>query len=282
MTNEEAEDKYENLKGYCRVYGKKETYFDEDMLNHTSLVKYMEGLYEAGENSFESSFIRAIAGGKIIGELSEMGEAEEIEIGEIPAMPVCRTTQFHYDIGNGKIDWGYFPYFGLYYYKEGNMEFYLYTGGQKGRIRQGHSHNDILHCELSIGGEDILTDSGIYLYIENEKKSSLRGRRGHFVPDYGTEPRKMTGTWGYEGKEQTTLLQVKKGSIALGYETEEFCHYRRAVMGEGIITITDSSEKEFQINRDKEWYSNGYGKLQRGDGCDKKMDEYRHGALDKV
>lgn len=264
MTNWEAEMKYENLKGYCKIYGEKEEYFDENILNHKSLLEYHKGLYDGGSASFESSMVRAIAQNQLKAVSVKKEVQEEIENGEIPVLPVCKEMQFSYDAGQSEIIWGYYSSFGLYYYKEGNMEFYMYTGGAQGRIRQGHTHNDIMHCELSIGGQDILTDKGTYLYINSDTRTKLRGRLGHFVPDYGVEPRKIVSSFGYEGLEKITILKIKKGEAAICYEAGNIFHCRQVTIGGGRITITDRGKSEFRIgNDDNQWYSNGYGKLQR-------------------
>ena len=264
MSNQDAEEKYENLKGYCRIYGDDEEYFDENILNHRSLIEYGGGLCGQESTSFENSLIKSITGKRTIQRLDEEGRQTEIENGKMPSLPVCKISQYFYETKPSGVDWGYYPCFGIYYYKEGNMEFYLYTGGKQGRIRQGHSHNDIMHCELCIDGKDILVDRGTYLYIDNGKKSQFRGRVGHFVPDYGAEPRKMVDTWGYEGEEHTTILCVKRGEVSIRYNAGTICHYRCVQIGDGKVTITDCSENEFRMEADGTgWYSNGYGKLQR-------------------
>ncbi len=57
-----------------------------------------------------------------------------------------------------------YPYFGLYIYK--TVDFYLAIRcgpiGQNGQ--GGHSHNDQLSIDLSIGGNEVLRDPGTYLY----------------------------------------------------------------------------------------------------------------------
>lgn len=47
-----------------------------------------------------------------------------------------------------------------------------YTGG-------GHAHCDKLHFDLTIGGEDILIDSGRYTYVPNRLRFALKGASAH-------------------------------------------------------------------------------------------------------
>ena len=275
LTNQRAEEIYENLKGYCKVYGREEAFFDENNLDAFSTICFARGMYfdedegKIKERTFEESFIEAIAGEK--GELVPKGYNYKIEQQEDLSEETvyCKVKaaykeekKFTY-LGDEKKEWGYFPDFGLFFVKGNELECYVYTGGRNGRQRQGHSHNDLLHCELSIDGEKKLYDKGTYLYIPNPYTEYFRGYRGHSIPDFGREPRKILRAWVYEGEEHVEITVVSKEKICLHYVSDAVEYWRDVEIGEKEIRICDySNEKFLESNKDQNFYSNGYGKLQ--------------------
>lgn len=161
-------------------------------------------------------------------------------------------------------NWGYYPDFGLYFYREGNLEFFCYSGGNSGRKRTGHSHNDFLHCEISIGGKPVTRDPGTYLYIKNPYTGYFRGRTGHFVPDYGIEPREMAGSWAYGVGDACQVLECGQGCLLLRHSFQDKVHYRKIIIENGALIIYDYGNAEFDNRVDFAfpYYSPGYGKLE--------------------
>lgn len=87
-----------------------------------------------------------------------------------------------------------------------------FTGG-------GHGHSDKLHIDLSLYGEDILTDAGRYTYVPNKARFSLKSARQHNVPTVDgreyTVNQPKSGGWGY----LKTAVSVKEPMI-IGDEYE--------------------------------------------------------------
>lgn len=272
--NFKAETKYINLSGYTNIYGKEGIYFDENILCHDSLIGYFNGLYHCSEikrkEGIEKDLIHAISNQKIKNVTLSHSYQEKIIASIHKNNSWYKKTMklVFKDIQKEEtIRWGYFSDFGLYFYKTDHIDFYMYTGGTNGRIREGHSHNDILHCEFSYDGQDILYDKGSYYYTAlEEKRKIFCGKNAHFVPDYGREPRELIGIFQWIGKEKAKVMQLNQGKILVKYTFGNQVHYREVEMNDEYLFIHDYGKNEFKANSNS-WdiYSNGYGKLMRLD-----------------
>lgn len=247
----------------------------ETSLNHSSFVYYCNGLYTAKtvpkqmfnmeREGIETALIIAISG-KIPQKVDfvlnlQMRKNESVH----RQYPIKKVTQFSFKGGAERPKWGYYPDFGIYFYRQGDLSFFLYTGGAKGRRREGHSHNDILHCEITIDGKNITEDPGTYVYIMPEWRDMMRSREAHFVPDYGVEPRRFTGGWSYSGKEIVSIRELDEGKIMVHYHAADgkIDHERSVEIKNNVVTITDCGMSEFKIYQRKcTLFSSGYGLIE--------------------
>ena len=73
-----------------------------------------------------------------------------------------------------------YPQTGRYLFKSNNI-YLMIIAGPKGQAGNGgHAHNDVLSYVLNIGGEDILIDSGSYVYSANPKiRNQFRSIKSH-------------------------------------------------------------------------------------------------------
>lgn len=269
LLNCEAEDKYKNLQGYCAVYGDGEVFFDENNLNALSTIRFANGLFcdvalaDGDLRNFETSLIEAIAGRKVKSVENIYDYKQKIS-GLSTSIEAGYSKEFNLEFERkGKREWGYFPDFGLFFVKDEALDFYVYTGGQNGRKRNGHSHNDLLHCEVSIDGEDKIFDKGTYVYIQNQHFNYFRGYKAHCVPDFGREPRRIVRAWVYEGEEKVDVLTLEPDRLVAHYVSDCVDYWRCVTIDECGIKICDYSDEEFLNNCNGQGlYSNGYGKLQ--------------------
>lgn len=251
----------------------------ETSLNHRSFIHYCSGLYIAGKtpelnhniepSGMETALISAISGKAPQYVNLDLNLQIQRKKGACRQYPVEKTTQFVFDGGRDKPQWGYYSDFGLYFYRQGDLTLFLYTGGEKGRRREGHSHNDILHCEITIAGKNVTTDPGTYVYILPEQRNRMRSRSVHFVPDYGVEPREFAGGWAYAGKETVSVTELGEGRITVHYVAAngQIGHERSLEINDNVITITDRGMREFEIHEDVcPWFSEGYGVIERERG----------------
>lgn len=86
-----------------------------------------------------------------------------------------------------------YPDFGLYLFRSPR----LYLATRCGPVGQngvgGHAHNDQLHIELTVDGDDWITDPGTYLYTPlPNRRNEYRSTRAHFTPRMeGPEPARL-------------------------------------------------------------------------------------------
>ncbi|AUG49245.1 hypothetical protein BVU17_16865 [Haloarcula taiwanensis] len=73
----------------------------------------------------------------------------------------------------------------------------LVDGGPVGPSHlPGHSHNDLLSILLWVGGQRVLTDTGVYDYASDDRRQYVRGVAGHNTVQVGnTEPIEIGGKY---------------------------------------------------------------------------------------
>lgn len=259
--------KYMNLKDYkCED----ELFWDENILNHSTLVGCMSGIFEdelfKNDMYFEKSFIKALAGHILKAsdktykkpitsavELSELIYQKSMEF-NIPKLQDIKST-FYLDSG-------------IFIYK--SDKFYLAVCatplGQSNH--GGHTHNDKLGYELWIDGHDIARDPGTYLYtpipgIRNE----FRSIKAHNVPiindleqnDWGDG---AIGLFGMFMKCQCFMVDYGENFISLAAEYKGIKIIRKFEIKKDKLIILDMANREFYYSK-FELYSNGYGKLMK-------------------
>ncbi|MFB9812497.1 heparinase II/III family protein [Haloarcula sebkhae] len=84
-----------------------------------------------------------------------------------------------------------------YYWLDTDYGRLLVDGGPVGPSHlPGHSHNDMLSILLWIGGQRVLTDTGVYDYADNERRQYARSVAGHNTVQVGeTEPIEIGGKY---------------------------------------------------------------------------------------
>ena len=84
-----------------------------------------------------------------------------------------------------------------YYWLDTDRGRLLVDGGPVGPSHlPGHSHNDMLSILLWVGGQRVLTDTGVYDYADNERRQDARSVAGHNTVQVGeTEPIEIGGKY---------------------------------------------------------------------------------------
>ena len=138
----------------------------------------------------------------------------------------------------------------------GSIEYlYINHGGYSKRPKDTasfigtHTHNDLLSFELSVGGKDLLVDSGTYLYTSSlAERNSFRATAKHnTVLVDGEEQNYMVDAFAL-GRNVfiQRLTQIDQRSYSGSYTTVKgkMRHQRRFIVLEGKIIITDILEKD--------------------------------------
>ncbi|MDY0289086.1 MAG: alginate lyase family protein [Sphaerochaeta sp.] len=67
-----------------------------------------------------------------------------------------------------------------------------------GPLGSGHGHADLLHVDVSKGGEDILVDSGRFSYVDGPRRRALKAGSSHnTIQVDGEDCFTLTDSWGY-------------------------------------------------------------------------------------
>ena len=267
LSSEQATQKYLNLSGF---EGGDEPFWDENILNHSTLISCMGGIFddEIFKNGFcfERSFIRSL-----VGRTLQAGDktykslvASGVKFGELP-----HRKMMEFKIANlQEIKNIFYPDSGIFIFK--SSKFYLAVcatpPGQKGH--GGHTHNDKLGYELWIEGRDIARDPGTYLYTPlPDRRNEFRSIRAHNVPIIGDLEQNswgegIAGLFGMLAECRCFVADFGENFISLAAEYKGVKIMRKFEIKEDRLVITDTANREFYYSK-FELYSNGYGKLMK-------------------
>ena len=136
---------------------------------------------------------------------------------------------------------------GNYYLRSGWGEGDTVVHFRCGPLGSGHGHADLLHVDVSKGGQDILIDSGRFTYVDSPRRKALKEGRAHnTVQVDGEDCFTLTDSWGYS-KRATPLQKPMsiKGDWAL-CEGAHLGYYpvvvQRSVLllGKDLVVMIDS------------------------------------------
>ncbi|MGQ0663079.1 MAG: alginate lyase family protein [Pseudomonadota bacterium] len=172
------------------------TYWDEDALDHRSLVAAVAGLFgDAAPDRLETAVVRALAGGRTLPPAPPVA-VPRLDLSPPPAAPNL-LARIEIVAPGGSLRDGLalqaFPDFGLYLYRSRRLYLLIRCGAIGQRGRGGHAHNDQLAVELAIDGEDWIVDPGTYVYTPDpEARNRYRSVKAHFAPRLGAaEPARL-------------------------------------------------------------------------------------------
>ena len=267
LSNEQAVRKYLNLSGFG---GGDEPFWDENILNHSTLISCMGGIFddEIFKNGifFERSFTRALAGRALqVGDKTYKSPgASGVKFSEL-----SRRKSMEFKIPNSQgIKNIFYPDSGIFIFKSDN--FYLTICatplGQKGH--GGHTHNDKLGYELWMDGLDIARDPGTYLYTPlPDRRNEFRSVRAHNVPivedlEQNSWREGVAGLFGMLADCRCFVTDFGENFISLAAEYKGVKIMRNFEIKEDRLVITDTVNREFYYSKFG-LYSNGYGKLMK-------------------
>ena len=267
LSNEQAVRKYLNLSGFM---GDNEPFWDENILNHSTLISCMGGIFDdeifKNDMHFERSFTRALAGRTL--EASDKTYRRPIvSVAKFRELPHRKSMEFKIP-NSQEIKNLFYPGSGIFIFK--SSKFYLAICatplGQKGH--GGHTHNDKLGYELWIDGKDIAKDPGTYLYTPlPDRRNEFRSVMAHNVPiasglEQNSWGEGIAGLFGMLAECRCFVADFGENFISLAAEYKGVKIMRKFEIKEDKLEIVDMSNKEFYYSK-FEFYSNGYGKLMK-------------------
>ncbi len=290
ISNHNAQEKYENLKGYLTMYGNGD-FWDENNLNHQTYLSATNGIFEQrifdqSQNlfPFENSLVKSIIsknnqGRKLIFYADFFGQDQTLLNKNHPANLkldeknlvhkqskvfgpyACGDTLFN----NLKIIT--FNEFGLVIVKSDHLFLSIACGTNKNYIHSwGHTHSDKLSIELQVDGVDILLDPGTYIYTPlPNARNAFRAVANHNTLVVNNEEQ----NWWYDGKKglfkmmkqtKCEILNISPHEIKIALQYRQIIQIRQLQIGGTKLVVNDASNKPFVSNWNNLFYSNGYGK----------------------
>lgn len=254
----------------------KETGRTENMLDYSFLMALYDGVFSDhsfGNNSdkfVEHSLIKQLANGK---DFTVYYSKPTSRFSEAVPTTLKFTKEMAIDyapIPNliNEINFYHYADFGLSIFKSPNFYLAISTISNPNMHHSwGHVHNDKLSFELSVNGQEIVTDPGSYCYTSNpELRNQFRSVKAH-------------NTIVVEGKEQNRFLPAKKALFYLDRETRckvlstsqnsitlqvnyyGVIHVRTFVIHEDKVQIIDACNHPFEQHINTKLKSKGYGCL---------------------
>lgn len=282
MTAVQAEEKYENLNGYCDLLPidcKSDiTFWDENHLDHRSFVSATNGLFNCniveldGFDDLEYKIVKNIIGSNCLS-LANVN-SREMSYETLPSKSLEYTRKYVIELDEtvelDNLVSTTFPDFGLHVIKSDNFFFSIFFGsvGQNGN--GGHSHNDKLAFDLIVGNKVYFIDPGTYIYTADlEMRDSFRSIEQHNSPKTKVltyDQNRMLTRFSMSNETRAKIINVKRDRIQLSLEYQDCIILREITIYQNSITILDSSNKPLEERLSKPaYYSSGYGKIQAVD-----------------
>lgn len=129
------------------------------------------------------------------------------------------------------------PDSGNYFMRNDNSETSVWMHFHCGCLGSGHGHADQLHIDLCAYGDDILTDTGRYTYVDSPIRCTLKSAKSHNTCTVnGAEFSEQLDSWGYKtianplkGEFVTTNYADFVSGAHLGYFNDGVFTRRRVV-----------------------------------------------------
>jgi hypothetical protein len=294
ITVAEAKLRYANLIRYNDLPDHTD-YWDEDHLDHRSLVAGINGLFQredftefAGPGWIDTYLIKAMVGEIQLPSYCSAGrqvDAIQVRIGTTTdlikmkakknSLPENSRKKMRIPIPEADVYESLqlfaYPDFGIFLFRSKRLYLTLRCGpiGQNGN--GGHAHNDQLSLELTIDGRNWISDPGTYLYTPlPARRNEYRSVSAHYAPQLtGFEPGNLERGLFYLGNDtKGSCLYFRKDGFIGMHQGYGFPLFRSVMLLKNAIQITDYTteithlEDICQINSDQSpmtSFSPGYG-----------------------
>lgn len=265
LSNEQAAQKYLNLSGF---EGGDEPFWDENILNHSTLISCMGGIFDdeifKNDICFERSFVRSLAGRtlQVSDKTYKSLIASGVKFGELPYQ---KSMEFKISNSQG-IKNIFYPDSGIFIFKSSKFYLAICAAPLGQNDHGGHTHNDKLGYELWIEGRDIARDPGTYIYTPLPgRRNEFRSVGAHNAPIIGDLEQNswregIAGLFSMLADCRCFVADFGENFISIAAEYKGIKIMRKFEIKEDRLVITDTADREFYYSK-FELYSNGYGKL---------------------
>lgn len=267
LSSKEATEKYLNLSGY---HCSEEPFWDENILNHSTLISCMSGMFDdeifKNDMCFESGFIRSLAG-----HMLRAGDKtyKSLNASGMKFSELSYRKSVEFKISNSQeIKNIFYPNSGIFIFKSDNFYLAICATPLGQNNHGGHTHNDKLGYELWIDGRDIVRDPGTYLYTPIPgRRNEFRSVKAHNAPIVGDLEQNSwgegaIGLFGMFSECRCEVVDFGENFISLVAEYKGVKIIRKFEIKGDKLEIIDMANREFYYSK-FELYSNGYGKLMK-------------------
>ncbi|MFN3399701.1 MAG: heparinase II/III family protein [Ferrovibrio sp.] len=248
---------------------------DEDILNRQPLGAALTALVEPGAPVgpwLDGCVVRQLSQGRAL-PLPVSPGADALPqtdlsalLTRLAALPATgrRVTEFPVSLAAGQVEMSAFKQFGLYVLRwPGGFLSFRCSLGPRAGAPTGHMHDDNLTVELYMGGRNVLTDPGSYLYTPAPRlREQYRSAEAHFAPRPAGQSAVMAdGLFGLIQQARATCLHCSESGIAAVLDGGDWQVWRVVEMLPDRIRITDGSAPQpLAPVSDPIRTSHGYGK----------------------
>ena len=111
----------------------------------------------------------------------------------------------------------------------------------------GHAHCDALSFELTVGGQRVVTDTGVFAYVSGPDRDCARTTRSHATLEVaGVEQAELWGAHRVGGRPDVRVLDYTPGraceASCAGWSTRDAVHRRRFELEGGVLVMSDTLE----------------------------------------
>jgi hypothetical protein len=163
-------------------------HWNEEFRDHRPMLALADAVLSAagGDTTTEAAIVRQLCPAPDVGPVPTAAMLSAVQAPETPHL----LARYRIEVPGAGLAVGVrheaLPEFGLYIIRSERLYLAVRCGpvGQNGR--GGHAHNDQLGIELTIDGEDWISDPGTYLYTAApEARNRYRSIAAHFAPRLG-------------------------------------------------------------------------------------------------
>lgn len=290
ITSIEAKKKYFNINKIEDKY-----YFDENIVNHSSILSLESGLFEKDigfkkyrfDFSLEYSLAKSIIGNKIFERKLDIKNTISFYKLQDIKLDYKNTTKFSFlnlkQSLSRNINFYNYNNFGICLFKSNMLYLAIVVDTTKYAKFCGHSHNDKLSFELIVENKPIVRDAGGYIYAPLPKRRDVfRSIKSHNTIIIGnSEQNDFLGTFNLNNRARGYIIEKQDCYIKLYSEYKGIKHIREISILDYDIIINDYCNYEFIVNLNDNLYSNGYGKILREEWLKNKYKAYTKTDLEK-
>jgi uncharacterized heparinase superfamily protein len=130
---------------------------------------------------------------------------------------------------------------------DGRFQLIASVGGPAPEHQPGHAHCDALAFELSVNGERVVTDTGVFAYVPGPDRQTARATRSHATVEVdGHDQAELWAAHRVGGRPDVAIIDYGPDrfceATCAGWATREIVHRRRLELEDGILRIRDTIE----------------------------------------